>query len=56
MPFVEYDDTMELMAIDPMDPAVHDVCLLSEACDRMLARLGKPGDRVMKADGQADAA
>jgi hypothetical protein len=54
--FVEYDNTMELMAIDPMDPAVHDVCLLSEACDRMLTRLGKPGDRVMKADGQADAA
>lgn len=54
--FVEYDDTMELMAIDPMDPAVHDVCLLSEACDRMLRRLGKPGDGSRKADGQADAA
>lgn len=54
--FVENDDSMEPMAIDPMDPAVHDVCLLSEACDRILRRLGKPGDGARKADGQADAA
>ncbi|MEH6648381.1 hypothetical protein [Sulfitobacter sp.] len=54
--FVEHDDTMDLMAIDPMDPAVDDVCLLSEACDRMLKCLGKPGDGAAKADGQMDAA
>ncbi|WP_295512907.1 hypothetical protein [uncultured Sulfitobacter sp.] len=53
---IEPVDPMEFMSIDPDDPAVYEICLLSEACGQVIKRLGKPGDAVAAAGGQQDAA
>lgn len=53
---MEHEDTMSFFEIEPDDPAIHDICLLSEACDQMLKRLGKPGDGVAQVDPLSDAA
>jgi hypothetical protein len=53
---VEHDGPIEIMAVNPDDPAVYEICLLSEACGQVIKRLGKPGDAVAAAEGQQDAA
>ncbi|WP_093925530.1 hypothetical protein [Sulfitobacter brevis] len=43
---------MDMMFLNPADPAVHDICLLSESCARLMARLGTPGEAATQTDGQ----
>jgi len=50
------EDPMDMMVLNPADPAVHDICLLSESCARLMARLGTPGEAGAQTDGQQNAA
>ncbi len=47
---------MDMMVLNPADPAVYDICLLSESRARLMARLGTPGELATQADGQQNAA